>query len=172
MHKKTVVACAITPTGRDLRTFGTLTGELLQLADWLAAHGVTDVAMESTGSFWKPIYTVLEGRFALVAANARHVKAVPSRKTDVRDAEWIAELLRRGLIRASFVPEPAERELRELVRYRASLVQERTNELNRVAKVLEGAYIRLASVASVGGASSRAILAALVAGETDTTALA
>jgi transposase len=172
VHKKTVVACAITPAGRELRTFGTLTAELLELSAWLAARGVTDVAMESTGSFWKPVYNVLEGRFTLLVANARHIKAVPGRKTDVRDAEWIAELLRHGLIRASFVPERAERELRELVRYRASLVRERTNELNRIAKVLEGANLKLASVASIGGASSRAILAALVAGETDAAAMA
>lgn len=173
VHKKTVVACAITPRGRELRTFGTLTEELLTLGDWLAGQGVTDVAMESTGSFWKPIYNVLEGHFRLIVANARHIKAVPGRKTDVRDAEWIADLLRHGLIRASFVPERSERELRELVRYRCSLVRERTSELNRIAKILEGANIKLASVASeIGGVSSRAIIAALVAGETDPAAMA
>lgn len=173
VHKKTVVACAITPAGRELRTFGTLTGDLLALGDWLAAQGVSEVAMESTGSFWKPVYNVLEGRFTLVVANARHIKAVPGRKTDVRDAEWIADLLRHGLIRASFVPDRSERELRELVRYRCSLVRERTSELNRIAKVLEGANIKLGSVASeIGGVSSRAIVAALVAGETDPAAMA
>jgi transposase len=130
VHKKVVVACVLTPgTGpdpvRQLRSFGTMTRELLELANWLAAAGVTHVAMESTGSFWKPIYNVLEDRFELLVVNAAHIKAVPGRKTDVRDAEWIAQLLRHGLLRASFIPDRDARELRELTRYRTSLGRER-----------------------------------------------
>jgi transposase len=143
VHKRTVVACRIAsgPDGqplKELRSFGTTTRELLALAAWLAEAGVGVVAMEATGSFWKPVYNVLEGSFELLVANARHLKAVPGRKTDMRDAEWIADLLRHGLLRASFVPDRPERELRELTRYRTSLIRERAAELNRIAKVLEG----------------------------------
>jgi transposase len=173
VHKKSVVACRLTPgpTGpplREVRTFGTLTDELLALADWLTAAGITHVAMESTGVYWKPVYNLLEGQFELLLVNAAHIKAVPGRKTDVKDAEWLADLLRHGLLRASFVPARPQRELRELTRYRTSLVRERTAEVNRVQKVLEGANIKLSSVASdLMGVSGRAILAALVAGQTD-----
>jgi transposase len=178
VHKKVVVACRVTPGPgaepvRELRTFGTLTRDLLAMADWLAEASVTHVAMESTGSYWKPVHNLLEDRFELLVVNAAHIKAVPGRKTDVRDAEWIADLLRHGLLRASFIPARPERELRELTRYRTSLIGERTAELNRVQKVLEGANIKLASVASdIGGVSGRAMLAALAAGETDASALA
>jgi len=178
VHKRTVVACRVIPgqgaqPQRELRTFGTTTRQLEALAGWLAEAGVTHVAMESTGSYWKPVYNVLEGRFALLVVNAAHMKAVPGRKTDVADAEWIADLLRHGLLRPSFVPSRDERELRELTRYRTSLVRERADEVNRIQKVLEGANVKLASVASdVTGVSGRAMLGALAAGEDDAAALA
>jgi len=178
VHKKTVVACRITP-GRDgkpqkeVRTFETMTDDLLALGRWLAEAGVSHVAMESTGVYWKPVWNLLEGDFELVLANARHIKAVSGRKTDVHDCEWIADLLRHGLIRPSFVPSREQRELRELTRYRTSLVQERSAEVNRLQKTLEGANVKLASVASdVNGKSAREMLEGLVAGATDTAALA
>lgn len=178
VHKKTVVACRIVPgpDGRplkEIRTFGTTTHELLRLSDWLAEAGITHMAMESTGVYWKPLWNLLEGAFALLLVNAAHIKQVPGRKTDVKDSEWLADLLRHGLLRASFVPERCQRELRELIRYRSSLVRERAAEVNRVQKVLEGANIKLASVASdIGGVSGRQILAALIAGQEEAAALA
>jgi len=178
VHKRTVVACRLTPgpgadPAREVRTFGTTTRELLARADWLAEADVCHVAMESTGSYWKPVYNILETDFELLVVNAAHMKAVPGRKTDVRDAEWIAELLRHGLLQASFVPTRPERELRELTRYRTTLIRDRASEVNRIQKVLEGANIKLASVASdVAGVSGLAILRALVAGQTDPAALA
>lgn len=178
VHKKTVVACRIVPgpTGsprKEVRTFGTMTDDLLALGDWLAAEQVSHVAMESTASYWKPVYNLLEDRFSLLLANAQHVKQVPGRKTDVRDAEWLADLLRHGLLRHSFVPDRPRREVRELTRYRTSLVQERSAEGNRLQKVLEGANIKLAAVASnVLGVSGRAMLEALVAGTEDAACLA
>jgi transposase len=178
VHKKVVAACALTPgegggARKEQRSFGTMTDDLERLAVWLAERGVTHVAMESTGSYWKPVWNVLEERFQLVLANAQHAKRVPGRKTDVKDAEWLAELLRHGLIHGSFVPDRAQRELRELTRYRTSLVEERTAAVNRLQKVLEGANIKLASVASdVTGVSARAMLAEMVAGATDAAALA
>ena len=174
VHKKSVVACVITPAGRETRSFGTMTEELWDLADWLEACGVTYVAMEATGVFWKPIYNVLEERaLQLMVVNARHMKAVPGRKTDVKDAEWIAELLQHGLVRPSYIPGRAERELRELVRYRKALIRERSAEANRVQKVLEGANIKLGSVASeVLGKSGRAIVHALADGVSDPQSLA
>ncbi len=178
VHKRTVVACLLvpgpdgTPT-KQLRTFGTMTSDLLALSDWLAAAGCTHVAMESTGVFWKPIYNLLEDRFAVLVVNAAHIKAVPGRKTDVRDAEWIADLLRQGLLRPSFIPERPQRELRELTRYRTTLIHDRANEVNRLQKVLEGANIKLASVATdILGKSGRDILVALVSGTSDAAALA
>jgi transposase len=156
-----------------VRTFGTMTDELLALADWLAAEGITHVAMEATGSYWKPIWNLLESSFDLLLANAQHIKAVPGRKTDVKDAEWIADLLRHGLLRPSFVPDRAQRELRELTRYRTSLVQERAAEASRLQKTLEGANLKLGDVASnVLGRSARAMLEPLVAGQTDVGVLA
>lgn len=178
VHKRTVVACRLilgpgAQTLRAVRTFGTTTRELLALADWLAEEAITHVAMESTGSFWKPVHNILEDAFELLVVNAAHIKAVPGRKTDVRDAEWIADLLCHGLLRASFVPSRPEREFRELTRYRSALVRERASEINRVQKVLEGANIKLASVASeVAGVSGLAILRALIAGEEDPAVLA
>jgi transposase len=178
IHKKLIVACAIVPGGdgqprKQVRSFGSMSDDLAKLSDWLVEQGVTHVAMESTASYWKPIYNVLEERFELLLVNAQHLKAVPGRKTDVKDAEWIADLLRHGLVRASFVPDREQRELRELVRYRTSLIQERTAAANRLHKILEGANIKLASVASdILGRSGREMLEALVAGDTDVTALA
>lgn len=173
MHKKRVMACVITPQGRETRSFRTMTGELLSLADWLREQEVVHVAMESTGVYWKPVYNLLEDEFKLMVVNAAHMKTVPGRKTDVKDAEWIAELLQHGLLRGSFIPERPQRELRELTRYRRSLVQERSREANRIQKLLEGANIKLSSVASdVLGASGRAMIEALVSGEEDPKALA
>jgi transposase len=176
VHKKRIVVCILTGTDdphREIRTFGTMTRDLLALSDWLTAHGVTHVVLESTGVYWKPIYNLLEGSFTLLLVNAQHVKQVPGRKTDVRDSEWLAELLRHGLLKGSFVPDRDQRELRELTRYRTSLVQERTAEVNRIQKVLEGGNIKLAAVASdLQGKSCQEILAALVAGETDPQVLA
>jgi transposase len=167
VHKKTVVACARTPAGAITRTFGTMTADLLELSDWLASQGVTHVAMESTGDYWKPVFNILEGAFQVILVNAQHLKAVPGRKTDVKDAEWIAELLQHGLLRASFIPPVAQRELRDLTRYRSTFVHERVNLINRVQKLLEDANIKLASVASdVMGKSGRAMLDALIAGTT------
>lgn len=169
IHKKTVVACLLTPQGKEVRTFGTTTRDLLQLSDWLAQQGCTHVAMEATGVFWKPVYNLLEDSgMTLLVVNARHIKAVPGRKTDVRDAEWIADLLQHGLLKGSFIPDRARRELQELIRYRRSLIGERAREVNRIQKVLEGANIKLASVVSnTMGVSGRAMLEALVAGTAD-----
>jgi len=173
VHKKTVVACVRTPTGAVTRTFGTMTAELLELSDWLASQGVTHVAMESTGDYWKPVFNILEGIFQVILVNAQHLKAVPGRKTDVKDAEWIAELLQHGLLRASFIPPVAQRELRDLTRYRSTFIHERVNLVNRLQKLLEDANIKLAAVASdVMGKSGRAMLEALVAGSTDPNLLA
>lgn len=172
VHKRTVVAC-IRRLGPDsqpqdlVRTFGTMTGELLELADWLAAHAVVHVAMESTGVYWKPVFHLLEDRFQVLLVNAQHIKQVPGRKTDVKDCQWIAQLLQHGLLRASFVPPQPIRELRDLTRQRSQLVGERASVSNRVQKVLEDANIKLACVASeVLGVSGRAMIAALIQGET------
>ena len=178
VHKKTVVACRIlrNPDGRTekvIRSFGTMTGDLLLLGDWLRAGGVTQVAMESTGVYWKPIFNLLEAEFEIILVNARHIKYVPGRKTDVKDAEWIADLLQHGLLKASFIPPAPQRALRDLVRYRLQLTQERTREINRVHKVLEDANIKLGTVASdVLGASGRAMLEAMVNGEDNPQTLA
>jgi len=174
VHKKTVVACVITPEGSEVRTFSTMTAQLLALSEWLQEKGCRAVAMESTGVYWKPVYNLLEAAdLEPMVVNAQHIKAVPGRKTDVRDAQWIAELLRHGLLRASFIPDRSQRELRELVRYRRSLVQERTREANRLQKVLEGANLKLGLVASdVLGRSGRAMLAAISQGTDDPVALA
>ena len=167
VHKKTVVACLVTERSKQVRTWGTMTADLLELIAWLQEQGCQQVAMESTGSYWKPIYNLLEadGMPAMVV-NAQHIKAVPGRKSDVKDAEWIVDLLRHGLLKPSFIPDRAQRELAELVRYRRSLVEMRTAEVNRIQKVLEGANIKLRSVISnVVGVSGRAMLAGLIAGE-------
>jgi transposase len=178
IHKASVVAClALTdPDGqvrKEVRTFGTMTKDLLALGDWLVAADCTHLAMESTGVFWKPLWNLLEDRFTVLLVNARHIKAVPGRKTDVRDCEWIADLLRHGLLQPSFVPPRPQRELRELTRYRTTLLRERAAEINRLQKTLEGANIKLASVATdIAGKSGRAMMAALVEGTTDAAALA
>jgi transposase len=178
VHQATVVACLVTSGAdgqpqKEIRTFGTMTAALLALGDWLAEAGCTHGAMEGTGVYWKPVYNRLEERFTLLVVNARHVKAVPGRKTDVKDSEWLADLLRHGLLAPRFVPDRAERELRELTRYRSRLVQERAAEANRLQKTLEGANLKLGSVLSdVLGVSGRAILAALLGGETDPVVLA
>jgi transposase len=174
VHKRTVVACVLTSGGREVRTFGTVTRELLRLADWLHEERVSCVAMESTGVYWKPVYNLLEGQgIELVVVNAQHMKALPGRKTDVKDSEWIADLLRHGLLRASFIPDRGQRELRELVRYRRRLIDQRADVVRRLQKVLEGANIKLASVASdIMGVSGRDMLAALIGGTTDAATMA
>jgi transposase len=178
VHKKSVVACRILPSEqgdwqREVRTFGTMLDDLLALADWLRAGGVTHVAVESTGVYWRPVHNILEGEFEVILVNAKHIKFVPGRKTDVKDAQWIAELLQHGLLKASFIPPAAQRELRELVRYRTHLIEERSREVNRVHKVLEDANLKLASVATdIMGVSGREMLAAIIAGQQDPAALA
>ncbi len=178
VHKKMVVACLITPdaTGtptKETRTYGTMTGNLLEMMDWLLDAGCTHVALESTGVFGKPLYNLMEGALEILVVNAAHMKNVPGRKTDVKDAEWIADLLRLGLLQASVIPDRPQRELRELTRDRTSLLQERSAEVNRLQKTLEGANIKLSSVATdIMGKSGRDMLAALVAERTDAAALA
>ena len=169
VHKKTVVACVMVPGRKEVRTFGTVTAELLRLSDWLQEEGVTTVAMESTGVYWKPVFNVLETTgLELLVVNAQHIKAVPGRKTDVKDAEWIADLLRHGLVRASFIPSRPQRELRELVRYRKTVVEQRSHLVQRIQKLLEGANIKLSDVASdIVGVSGTAMLRALANGESD-----
>jgi transposase len=178
VHKKTVVACVrhVAADGRvekQTRTFGTMTADLLELADWLKAQGVRHAAMESTGVYWKPIWHILDGAFELILVNARHIKQVPGRKTDVKDAEWIAQLLQHGLLSPSFVPPEPIRELRDLTRQRAQLVADKASVANRVHKTLEDANIKLASVATdILGASGRAMIAKLIRGESDPEVLA
>jgi transposase len=178
VHQASVVCCVLigAPGRRPqklLRSFGTTTRELQALRAWLAEHDVTHVGMESTGVYWKPVYAVLEGHFDLIVGNAHHIKNVPGRKTDVKDAEWIAQLVRHGLITKSFVPPPAIRDLRELVRCRRTLIETRTAMRNRVLKLLEGANIKLSGVASdVFGVSGMAMLEALAAGSTSASEMA
>ena len=152
VHKKSVVACRIVPQVKgqqeELRTFGTMTPDLLDLADWLRAADITHVAMESTGVYWKPVFNLLEDEFTVILVNAKHIKYVPGRKTDIKDAQWIAQLLQHRLLKASFVPPAPQCALRDLVRYRTKLIQERSQEVNRVQKVLEDANLKLASVVS------------------------
>jgi transposase len=172
VHKETVVACVRHAQGakvrRELRTFGTVTRELLALRDWLEARAVTHVALESTGVYWKPVWHVLEDLCTLVLANAQEIRNVPGRKSDMNDATWIADLLAHGLIRASFVPPTPIQELRDLTRTRKQLVRERSQHVQRLQKVLEDANVKLASVVSdIVGQSGRAVLDALVGGETD-----
>jgi len=164
VHKKTVTACIITPKGKVIKTFGTMTGNILELVDWINANRCTHVAMESTGVYWKPIYNLLElAGVDVMVVNAHHIKTVPGRKTDVKDAEWIADLLRHGLLKGSYIPSRPQRELRELVRYRKSLIEERTREVNRLQKVLEGCNIKLSSVLSdIMGVSGRSMIEAII----------
>src|SRR4051795_1969742 len=178
VHQASVVCCILIGVpGRKpqklLRRFGTTTRELEALRAWLVEHGVTHVGMESTGVCWKPVYAVLEGHFDLIVGNAHHIKNVPGRKTDVKDAEWIAQLVRHGLVAKSFVPPPAIRDLRELVRHRRTLIETRTATRNRVLKLLEGANIKLSGVASdVFGVSGLAMLEALAAGTANASEMA
>jgi transposase len=178
VHKRTVVATVRVPDehgGRQslTQTFATMAADLLTLRDWLQAHGVTHVALESTGVYWKPIYYVLEAAFTMVLANMKDLDRVPGRKTDVKDSEWLAQLLECGLVRASFVPPPPIRELRDLTRYRTEQMQDRTQEVNRLHKVLEDTGLKLSSVATdVMGVSGRAMLTALIHGTTDPAVLA
>ena len=163
VHQETVVACVLigapgTQPKREVRTFRTMMRDLEALRDWLLEAGVTHVGMESTGVYWRPVYAVLEGHFELIVGNARHIRNVPGRKTDVKDSEWIADLVRHGLIAKSYVPPRPLRELRELLRYRRKLVESQVAERNRLLKLLETANIKLASVASdVFGVSGRAM---------------
>lgn len=181
VHQKTVVACVRQPAGPtprskrlgEVRTFAATTPGLLQLHRWLSEHDVTLVAMESTGIYWRPIYNVLEGAFELLLVNAQHVKAVPGRKTDVKDCEWLAQLLEHGLLRGSFVPPQPIRDLRDLTRYRKALIQERSAHINRLAKTLEMANIKLGTVASdILGKSGRSMIEAIIANEADPARLA
>src|SRR2546422_6419259 len=178
VHKQSVAACVRVPgpTGarqQEVRTFGTMAADLLALRDWLQAHGVTHVAMESTGVYWKPVFYLLEEAFTCLLVNPAHIKQVPGRKTDVRDCAWIAQLLEHGLLRGSFVPPPPIRELRDLTRSRKALIQDRTRAANRLHKVLEDAGIKLASVATdILGVSGRAMLDGLIQGTTDPVILA
>ena len=177
VHKKIIAACVLIWEGgtvrKEIRTFGTMTDDLLLLHDWLLAQGVTHVAMESSGVYWKPVFNVLEGSFTVLLVNATHIKAVPGRKTDVKDCEWIAELLCHGLLKGSFIPPEPIRDLRDLTRYRKSLMDERVREVNRLHKLLESANVKLGAVATdVMGVSGRAMLEALLSGSTDPEVLA
>ena len=179
VHQKTIVACVrtIQPQGghiaEEVLTFGTMTGDLLRLSDWLVKKGVTHVAMESTGVLWRPVWNILDGQFELLLVNPRELKRVPGRKSDVSDSQWIAQLLQCGLLRSSFVPSRPQRELRELTRQRTQLTREQTRIVNRIHKTLEDANIKLGAVASdIRGKSGRAILESLVAGERNPTLLA
>jgi len=173
VHTKTVVACLIKQGKKQVRTFSTMTADLLAMSDWMVAEGCTHVAIESTGVYWKPVFNLLEGVLEVILVNARHVKAVPGRKTDVRDCEWLADLLRHGLLKASFIPPLYIREIRELTRYRQTLVKEQTAIANRVQKLIESANIKLGQVATdVLGVSGRQMLRALADGEQDTEKIA
>jgi transposase len=179
VHKDLVVACVRILNTKDgtvqstLKRFGTMTADLVELRQWLAEEAVTRVAMESTGVYWQPVFNVLEGHFEVWVVNAQHIKKVPGRKTDMKDAEWIAQLLQCGLLRPSFVPDRQQRELRDLTRQQTKLVQQRNAADNRIQKVLETANIKLGSVATdVMGVSGRKILEALIAGEKDVNKLA
>jgi transposase len=178
VHSKTIAACVrrVDDQGKihaEVRTFGTMTRDLLSLCDWLITEAVSHVAMESTGVFWKPVYNILEEQFQILLVNARHIKNVPGRKTDVKDCEWIAQLLQYGLLRGSFIPPRPQRELRDLTRMRTQLTREMSSVANRIHKVLEDTNIKLGVVATdILGVSGRKMIQALIAGETDTVKLA
>ena len=167
VHKKIIVACFKKGNEQEVRNFGATTRELLELADWLKEGGCEMVAMESTASYWKPLYNIFESsELNAIVVNARHMKAVPGRKTDAKDAEWIADLLQHGLLKASYIPDRAQRELKELVRYRKSLVGERNRELNRLQKMLEGANIKISgTITDINGKSARNILEYILSGK-------
>ena len=168
VHKKTVVAAILILGKKETRTFETITSDLLALSDWLTSKGITHVAMEITGEYWKPVFNILENNFEVLLVNAQHIKSVPGRKTDVKDAEWIADLLRHGLLKASFIPPVGPRELREFTCYCTKFVQERAMLVNRIQKVLESANIKLLAnvVSNVVGVSGGAMLAAIIEGKT------
>lgn len=174
VHKDNITACIMTPEGKEVRTFSTKTVFLLKLVDWINQHRCTHVAMESTSVYWKPIVNLIEAEdIEFLVVNAQHMKAVPGRKTDVKDSEWICQLLRHGLIKASFIPDRAQRELRELVRYRRSIIEERARQHNRIQKVLEGANIKLGSVVTdIMGVSAKKMLQAMAEGVDDPQELA
>jgi transposase len=178
VHQKTVVACVLLTEAegtvrKHVRTCGTMTADLLALSDWLTALQVEQVALESTGVYWRPVFNILEGEHALLLVNAQHMKAVPGHKTDVRDAEWIADLLRHGLLQPSFIPPEPVRELRELTRYRQNLLHERTQAVNRLHRLLETANLKLGAVATdILGKSGRDMLEAILAGEANAHVLA
>jgi len=174
VHKESVVACVMGPgIKKEVRTFDTMTGSLLRLKSWLIDLSITHVAMESTGPYWKPVFNILEDSFEVILANARHIKNVPGRKTDVKDSEWICKLLRSGLLTASFVPPQAIRDLRDLTRYRRKLIQAISAEKNRIQKVLEDANVKLSSVASdTFGVSAGKMVRAIISGNTDPVSLA
>jgi transposase len=173
VHKKTVKVCVMTHVSngqlqKEFRTYFTTTEELLKLSDWLKEQGCTHIAFEATGVYWKPVFNLLEGNFTVLVVNAQHIKAVPGRKTDVKDAEWIADLLAHGLLKASFIPSGPQRELRDLTRYRVRLTEEKAREVNRVQKTLEDTNLKLGDVVSdIMGKASRLILQAIVDGESD-----
>lgn len=169
VHKDKLVACVFIGRKKEIREFGSMTDDILQLWEWLNEMNCQVVAMESTGVYWKPVYNILEEKgVEIIVVNAQHIKAVPGRKTDVKDAEWIADLTRHGLVKPSYIPNREQRELREMVRYRQNLVEERARELNRVQSILEGANIKLCSVVSdISGKTGMAILKALACGQTD-----
>ena len=169
VHKDSITACVMTPEGKEIESFSTKTVFLLELIDWIKRHGCTHVAMESTSVYWKPIVNLLEAEdIEFLVVNAQHIKAVPGRKTDVKNADWIANLLRHGLLRASYIPDRNQRELRELVRYRRSIIEERARQHNRIQKVLEGANIKLGSVVfDIMGVSAKEMLRAIADGEED-----
>ncbi len=178
VHKREVVACRLYEDEagkalKDIASFEATTAGLLQLSQWLKAAAIEQVAMESTGEFWKPVYSILEGDFEIVVVNAQHLKAVPGRKTDIKDAEWIAKLLHHGLLKGSFIPPQAQRDVRELTRLRSTVIADRARTVNRLQKVLEQANLKLASVVSdVMGTSARAMLQAIIAGQGDPKLLA
>ena len=174
VHKYNITACIMTPEGKEIQTFLTKTVFLLKLVDWIKQHNCTHVAMESTSVYWKPIVNLLEAEdIEFLVVNAQHMKAVPGRKTDAKDAEWIAKLLRHGLLKVTYIPDRNQRELRELVRYRRSIIEERARQINRIQKILEGANIKLGSVVSdVLGVSARDMLDAIADGEEDPEKLA
>jgi len=179
VHKKSIQACVRRGLGKSepiqqtVHSFGTMTRDIVALAEWLLQEEVTHVAMESTGVYWKPVYNILEGRFTILLVNARHVKNVPGRKTDVKDCQWLAELLQCGLLRGSFIPDRVQREFRDLTRHRAKLVGQRASVVNRVHKVLEDANIKLGSVATdIMGKSGMDMIRALIEGRKDSTEMA
>jgi len=169
VHKKIIAACILNGDKKELKSFGTMTDDILELVEWIKEHQCEAVAMESTGVYWKPIYNLLElDGIKTLVVNAKHMKAVPGRKTDIKDAEWIADLLKHGLLKASYIPSRDQRELRELVRYRKSIIEERSREITRIQKILEGANIKLSSVVTdVMCVSGRRMLEAIINGSTD-----